>query len=122
MTQVIVEYRAHTNTLSAKSLKVTLVLAADEILALSAPDGQPRCVVRINVAERIVVADLNAKSVRKAIATICANGPEACAVVLQGKLQPDNTLAEAGLTIQLKASKNLSANDGGNAHDQSRDA
>ena len=119
----VVEHRKHpTNTLTARSIKATLVLAADEILALSAPDGQPRCIVRINIAERTVVADLNAKSVRKAITTIRANGPEACAVVLQGKLQPDNTLAEAGLTIQLKASKNLSANDGGNAHDQSRDA
>src|SRR5215470_19699027 len=99
----IVEHRKHpTNTLTARSIKATLVLAADEILALSAPDGQPRCVVRINVAERTVIADLNAKSVRKAIATIHANGPEACAVVLQGKLQPDNTLAEAGITIQLK--------------------
>ena len=62
---------------------------------------------------RTLVADLNAKSVRKAIATIRANGPEACAVVLQGKLQPDNTPAEAGLTIQLKASRNLSANNEG---------
>ena len=89
---------------------------------MSAPDGQPRCIVRINVAERTVVADLNAKSVRKAIATIRANGPEACAVVLQGKLQPDNTLAEAGLTIQLKANRNLSANNESNNNDQSSDA
>ena len=100
----VVEHRIHpTNTLTARSIKATLVLAADEILALSAPDGQPRCIVRVNVAGHTVVADLNAKSVRKAIATIRANGPEACAVVLQGKLQPDNTLAEAGLTVQLKA-------------------
>ena len=76
----------------------------------------------MNVAGRTVVADLNAKSVRKAIATIRANGPEACAVVLQAKLQPDNTLAEAGLTIQLKATRNLPANNGGDNHDQSREA
>ena len=91
------------NRLSAKSLKTTVVLAAEEVLALSAPDGKPRCIVRVSVAGRTLLADLNAKSVRKAISTIRANGPEACAVVLQGKLAVDNTLAEAGLTVQLKA-------------------
>ena len=80
---------------------------------MSAPDGQPRCVVRVNVDGRTLVVDLNSKSVRKAIATIRANGAENCAVVLQGRLQPDNTLAEAGLTIQLKASRNLPANNEG---------
>ena len=115
MPQVIIEHRPPANTLNAKSLKATLVLAPAEVLSLSAPDGKPRCIVRVNVDGRIVIADLNAKSLRKAIATIRANGPEACAVVLQGKLQPDNTLAEAGLTIQLKASTNLPANnEGGN--------
>ena len=103
MTTVVEHPKHPTNTLTTKSIKATLVLAADEILALSAPDGQPRCIVEVSVAgARTVTADLNAKSVRKAIATIRANGPEACAVVLQGKLQPDNTLGEAGLTVQLK--------------------
>jgi hypothetical protein len=91
------------NSLTAKSIKATLVLSANEILGLSTPDGKPRCVVRINVAGRTIVADLNAKSVRRAIATIRENDPEACAVVLQGKLQAENSLAEAGLTVQLKA-------------------
>ena len=61
----------------------------------------------------IAVQDLDTKQlppIVASLATIRANGPEACAVVLQGKLQPDNTLAEAGLTIQLKVSRNLPAN------------
>jgi hypothetical protein len=91
-----------TNTLTAKSLKATVVLDAAQVAGLSAPDGKPRCIVRINIAGRTVTADLNAKSVRKAIATIREAGPDACAVILQGKLQPDNSLAEAGLTVQLK--------------------
>jgi hypothetical protein len=91
-----------TNTLTAKSLKATVVLDAAQVPGLSAPDGKPRCLVRINIAGRTISADLNAKSARKAIATIREAGPEACAVILQGKLQPDNTLAEAGLTVQLK--------------------
>ena len=90
------------NTLTAKSLKATLVLSPIEVAALAAPDGKPRCIVRVNVAGRTVTADLNAKSVRKAIAAICAAGPDNVAVILQGKLNADNTLAEAGLTVQLK--------------------
>jgi hypothetical protein len=91
------------NTLTAKTLKATIVLDAGQVAELSAPDGKPRCIVRISVGPRTITADLNAKSVRKAIATIRENGAEACAVILQGKLMPDNTLAEAGLTVQLKA-------------------
>jgi hypothetical protein len=102
MSEVIIEHKTNRNTLTAKSLKVTLVLSALEVSALSAPDGQPRCVVRVNVAGRTVTADLNAKSVRKAIAAIKEYGAEGCAVILQGKLNADNTLAEAGLAVQPK--------------------
>jgi hypothetical protein len=103
MPQVVVEHRSHANTFNAKSLKATLVLAPNEVLSLFAPDGNPRCVVRINVAGgRAITADLNAKSVRKAIATIRDAGPDNVACILQGKLAADNTLAEAGLTVQLK--------------------
>jgi hypothetical protein len=92
----------HTNTLNARSLKATLVLDPAQVLALSAPDGKPRCLVRINVGSRTIVADLNAKSVRKGIATIREAGVDNCTVILQGKLAADNSLAEAGLSIQLK--------------------
>ena len=101
MSQVVVE-RTHANRLNAKSLKATIVLSPAEVLALSAPDGSPRCVVRVNVAGRTVVADLNAKSVRKAIATIRAAGPDNIACILQGRLAADDALAEAGLSVQLK--------------------
>jgi hypothetical protein len=94
-----------TNTLTAKSLKATVVLDASQVAALSAPDGTPRCLVRINISGRTITADLNAKSVRKAIATIREAGADACAVILQGKLQPDNSLAEAGLNIDFDTVK-----------------
>jgi hypothetical protein len=93
---------SNANTLNAKSLKATLVLAPNEVMTLSAPDGVPRCVVRITVGGRTITADLNAKSVRKATATIRDAGPDNVASILQGKLAADNTLAEAGLTVQLK--------------------
>jgi hypothetical protein len=92
----------NTNTLTAKALKTTVVLDAAQVAGLSVPDGKPRCLVRISVGGRTLTADLNAKSVRKAIATIREAEPETYAVVLQGKLQPDNSIAEAGLTVQLK--------------------
>jgi hypothetical protein len=107
MSQVVVEHRKlHANTLTAKNLKVTVVLTPAEVLALSAPDGSPRCVVRVNVAGRTVVADLNAKSVRKAIATIRTAGVDGVACILQGKLNADDTLGEAGLAVQLKTKAN----------------
>jgi hypothetical protein len=102
MPQVVVEHRPPANTLSAKSIKATLVLNPTEVLSLSAPDGKPRCIVHITAAGRTIVADLNAKSVRKATATIRDAGPDNVACILQGKLAADNTLAEAGLTVQAK--------------------
>jgi hypothetical protein len=103
MPQVVVEHRTHTNTLSAKSLKATIVLAPNEVAALSVPDGKPRSIVRVNVAGRIVTADLNAKSVRKAIASIHASGPDNVVCILQGKLASNDALEEAGLAVQTKA-------------------
>jgi hypothetical protein len=99
VSQVVAE---HANTLTAKNLKVTVVLAPQEIIALSVPDGKPRCIVRVNVAGRTVVADLNAKSVRKAIVAIRTAGVDGVACILQGKLNTDDTLGEAGLSVQLK--------------------
>ena len=103
MSQVIVEQRTSANTLSAKSLKATLVLAPAEVLSLSAPDGKPRCIVRVNVSARIVTADLNAKSVRKAIAAIKAAGQDNVACILQGRLGAKDELLDAGLAVQVKA-------------------
>jgi hypothetical protein len=90
------------NTLTAKSIKATLVLDPNELVALAAPDGAPRCIVRVQVAGRTLTADLNAKSVRKAIATIKASGPDSVACILQGRLDQNNSLLEAGLAVQLK--------------------
>jgi hypothetical protein len=102
----IVEHRQHastnTNTLTAKSIKATIVLSPAEVLALATPDGKPRCIVRVTVSDRTITADLNAKSVRKAIATIKEAGPDNISCVLQGKLGAANQLEEAGLAVQLK--------------------
>ena len=96
MSQVIIEHRSPANTLNAKSLKMTLVLVPAEVLSLSAPDGKPRCIMRVNVAGRIHTVDLNAKSVRKAMATIREAKPENVACILQGRLGTKDELLDAG--------------------------
>ena len=45
------------------------------------------------------------KSIMKAAATIAEHGPHMVAVILQGSLATDNTLAEAGLVAQVKQPK-----------------
>jgi hypothetical protein len=90
------------NTLTSKSLKVTLLLSPAEIVGIPVQDGKPRCSVRIAGAGRTVTADLNAKSVRRAIANIRQAGPDNVACILQGRLDANNALLDAALAIQLK--------------------
>jgi hypothetical protein len=99
VSQVVAE---RANTLTAKSIKATLVLNPNEVATIPTSEGKPRCIVRVNVAGRTVVADLNAKSVRKAIATIRAAGVDGVACIFQSKFNADDTLGEAGLSVQLK--------------------
>jgi hypothetical protein len=53
---------------------------------------------------KTLIADLNAKSLRRCIATIGASGPDGVAVVPQGKLEGDK-LVEAGIVAQPKTPK-----------------
>ena len=102
MANVVVEHRNQLHTLSAKSIKATVVLTPAEVVNIPAPDGKPRCSVRIAVAGRIVTAELNAKSVRRAIANVREAGPDNVSCILQGRLDANNALLEAGITVQLK--------------------
>ena len=88
--------------LNARAMKVTLVLDPAEVAQLVARDGQPRVVVAIRLPDRRVSADLNAKSVRRALATIAEHGPDGVAVIVQGKLGPSDVLLEAGIVAQPK--------------------
>jgi len=62
---------------------------------------------RINtaVAGRTLSAELNPKTLRKTIATIREHGPEAVAVVLQGKLAPGDVVEEGAVVAQIKGPK-----------------
>ena len=87
--------------LNARTLKVTVVLDPAEVAQLAAPDGQPRVGIEIRLPDRRVSAELNAKSVRRALATIGEHSPDSVAVIVQGKLVGD-TITEAGIFAQPK--------------------
>lgn len=90
-------------TVNAKRLKVTVVVDPAELAAVSAPDGKPRVKLRIQLPDRRLVADIAAKSIRKAQATISEHGADGVAVILQGVLLGDDSISEAGLSAQPKA-------------------
>ena len=89
--------------LTAKSLKVAMTLDTAAVQAIPAVDGAIRTVITITVAGRTVSADLATKSIRKAHITLSEHGLNGVVCVLQGKLQGDNTLSDAGLAAQVKA-------------------
>jgi hypothetical protein len=83
-------------------MKVTVVLDPAELAQIVAPDGKPRTVIAIRLPDRRVSVDLNAKSVRRAVAAIGEHGPDGIAVIIQGKLVGD-AITEAGIVAQPKA-------------------
>jgi predicted transcriptional regulator len=98
------EKQVKDNTLTARNLKCTLVLDPAGIAALADPPTT-RVPLRIRVADgdRVVTADIAAKALRKAKATIAQGGD--VAVILQGKLMGGDVMTEAGLIAQPKAAK-----------------
>jgi hypothetical protein len=87
--------------LNSRALKCTIVLDPTEVAQIVAPDGKPRVVIDIRLPDRRVSADLNAKSVRRAIAAIGEHGFDGVAVIIQGKLVGD-IITEAGMFSQPK--------------------
>jgi len=93
------------NMLTAKKLKVTVVLDPAQVLAVPAGDGVPRAVLRIALPDRQVTADIATKSLRRAQAAIREAGADGLAVILQGALAAGDKIVDAGLSAQPKAPK-----------------
>ena len=94
--------------LAAKALKVTMVLdavAVAQTLGMLAHIEGRRIALDFTVDGRMLHADFAPKSIRKCLAMIRENGVEKAAVIVQGKLLRDDTIAEAGLVAQVKAPK-----------------
>jgi hypothetical protein len=95
-------------TLSARAIKVTIVLAAPEVfdvLKQTAALAATRVPFVIEVDGWRLRTDFTAKSVRRALATLHHHGVENVAVIIQGKLMRDGTISEAGLVAQPKVPK-----------------
>jgi hypothetical protein len=74
-------------TLTAKAIKVTVVLDPAAILTIAAPEsGPPRLVLAIQTPDRTVRADLASKAIRRAQTIIREHTPDGTAVLVQGRL------------------------------------
>lgn len=90
---------------TAKSIKATLGLDPVVLSGYDVAVGVPRMRMLVSAGGFTVRAELNAKSLRKAIATIREHGPDAVACVLQGRLAVGDVLEDAGIAVQLKQPK-----------------
>jgi hypothetical protein len=89
----------------SKALKVTLVLDPAALVGVDVPLGVSRVAIVVMIDSRRVRAELSAKSVRRAATTVAELGPEAVAVILQGKLEPGDVISEAGISAQPRGLK-----------------
>jgi hypothetical protein len=93
------------STLTARSLKVVLVLDPAAVAQIPVEPTTARVDVQIQVGARTVTAALTGKSVRKAVASVREHGVDNVVATSQGKLEADDVLAEAGLSVMVKAPK-----------------
>jgi hypothetical protein len=91
--------------LQSRAVKATVVLDPAALVGVEVPNGLAKVTLCILAGGRTITAEVNAKSLRRCVATIAENGPDGVAVVLQGKLEADDTLLEAGIAAQPKTPK-----------------
>jgi hypothetical protein len=90
--------------LTAKALKVAVVLDPTALAAFEVPLGT----AHFRSPSTPPAGMFNAKSLRRAIATIREHGIDQVAAIVQGKLAAGDVLEEAGLAAQLKGPRPLS--------------
>jgi hypothetical protein len=91
--------------LQSRTVKATIVLDPKALASVEVPNGLGKVTLSILAGGRTITAEVNAKSLRRCVATIAENGPDGVAVVLQGKLEANDTLLEAGIAAQPKTPK-----------------
>jgi hypothetical protein len=74
------------------------------LVGVEVPNGLSKATLRITVGGRRVTAEVNAKSLRRAVTAINATGPDSVAVVVQGELD-ESIITEADISAQPKAQK-----------------
>jgi hypothetical protein len=91
--------------LEARTVKVTVVVATADVLALRLVGELSHITTTIRTADVALRTRLNAKSVGKAQRALrAAASPDTMVVVVQGRLASNGELAEAGLAVQVKKS------------------
>jgi hypothetical protein len=90
--------------LSAKTVKVTVVIPPDQLFGVVVPNGASKVDFRVSVGDRRLTGSFNAKSLRRAAAAAAEHGPEGCACVVQGKLVGE-VVEEAGIICQPRGPK-----------------
>jgi hypothetical protein len=90
--------------ITATKLKITTVLSTAEMAKFQVPNC-PRLTVRVQLPDRVLSVDVATKSLRKAQAAIAEHGADNIVVVLQGALIANDTVAEAGISAQVKGAK-----------------
>ena len=83
--------------LESRALKASVVLDPTVLAGVIVPNGLAKVTLRVAVPDKTIVAEVNAKTLRRTIAAITAAGPDAVAVVLQGKLEPGDILGRKAL-------------------------
>jgi hypothetical protein len=83
-------------------MKVTLAVDPALLLGIAIADGVPQVPFVVAVAGRHIKGLLNAKTLRRAVAMVTATGGEGVAVIIQGRLGPDEQLIDAGIAAQPK--------------------
>ena len=86
-------------TLQAKKIKATLVLDPAQLLRIQPGAGSDPVPFAIHVGDRTVTGQFNAKTLRRALATIRENG--GVATFVQGALVDDG-LKAARISVQVK--------------------
>jgi hypothetical protein len=85
--------------LTARSLKITLVVPAAQLAGVVVPNGQPQIAFAVDVSGRTVSGQFNAKTLRRVVAAIAEHGLENVAVIVQGSLVGER-IESAGITAQ----------------------
>ena len=88
----------------AKALKCSCAVDATGFVNVSVREGTQRVTLNINIGGRVFTASINAKSLRKAVATIKELGPDNVIATVQGVLVGD-VIEGAGLAAMPKGPK-----------------
>jgi len=93
--------------LTARAIKIVLVLdpAAVEQTLRPLAIADRRVPIAVDVEGRRLTAEFAPKAVRKVLSVLAEHGADGVAVLIQGRLMADNSIADAGLVAQPKAPK-----------------